>query len=281
MSDICILIPDPDYHEDWRPHARLLEQALDMTPAYRHWTDPGDLSAFRLIMPLIAWGYQRAPENWFALLDYMEQEQLPLANPLSVLRWNSDKSYLVELAGRNIATVPTLMSEELNKNALKEAARHFGSDMLIIKPPISGGADGTYKLHFDAPVPDQVAGRRMMTQPFLPAISSEGEFSLFYFDGHFSHAIIKRPAEGDFRVQDYFGGTESAITPPREACHLAEAALAAAPAPCLYARIDLVRDTGGTLRLMELELIEPSLFFKFAADGGRAFGNAVRNYLTR
>jgi glutathione synthase/RimK-type ligase-like ATP-grasp enzyme len=276
MPGICILTPASDYFEDKEPHCRLLEAAMGRVPVYRPWTDPGDLCGFDLVMPLLAWGYPFDPARWFALLDKLEADDIKIANPVSVLRWNSDKAYLVELAENGIAVVPTLMTTALNDAALRKAAVHFGTDSLIIKPPISGGAFGTYRISGGDAIAGDVAGKRMMIQPFLSAISGEGEYSLFYFDGKFSHAIIKRPAAGDFRVQDYLGGTEAAVIPPDDAYALAAAALAAAPSACLYARVDMLHDEKGVMRLMELELTEPSLFFKFAPDGGAMFAAAVQ-----
>jgi hypothetical protein len=129
-------------------------------------------------------------------------------------------------------------------------------------------------------------GQRMLIQPYLPAIAAEGELSLFYFAGQYSHAISKHPAEGDFRVQEQFGGEERALDASKDACALAEAALTATQrlmdcAPLTYARIDMLRDEDGMMRLMELELIEPSLFLRFASDGGLAFAAAVRNQIAQ
>ena len=276
MADICVLIPAPDYFEDPAPHCQALEAAFGFVPEYRAWTDPGDLRAFDLVLPLIAWGYQKEPSNWYALLAALETAHVKIANPVSILRWNSDKAYLIELADKGVAVVPTLMAQQLDSAALAMAAEHFGTANLIIKPPISGGAFGTYRMNQGDPIPDDVAGSRMMIQPFMPAIATEGEYSLFYFDGEYSHAILKRPAAGDFRVQDYLGGTEAAAIPPDDAVTLAEAALDAAPAKCLYARVDMLRDANGVMRLMELELIEPSLFLQYAGDKGAMFANAVQ-----
>ncbi len=277
MLNICILVPAPDYHEDLTPHCRSLESALGTVPEYRHWANPGDLSAFNLVLPLLAWGYQSDPAIWYELLDKLGMDGIHIANPVSILRWNTDKAYLMELANKGIAIVPTMIAPQLDDAALCEAARHFGTDNLIIKPPISGGAYGTYKISQGDAIPDDVAGARMMIQPFLPAISSEGEYSLLYFNGKYSHAVNKRPTAGDFRVQDYLGGIEVAVTPPDDAFALADAALAAAPDICLYARVDMLRDDKGVMQLMELELIEPALFFKFAPDGGAMFAGAVKD----
>jgi glutathione synthase/RimK-type ligase-like ATP-grasp enzyme len=275
MADICVLIPAPDYFEDPAPHCMALEAAFGFVPAYRAWTNPGDLRAFDLVLPLIAWGYQKEPANWYALLASLEADRVTIANPVSILRWNSDKAYLIELADKGVAVVPTVMAQQLDSAALTMAAAHFGTANLIIKPPISGGAFGTYRMKEGDPIPADVAGSRMMIQPYLPAISAEGEYSLFYFNGEYSHAIIKRPAAGDFRVQDYLGGTEAAAIPPQDAVILAQAALNAAPAKCLYARVDMLRDENGVMRLMELELIEPSLFLQYAPDNGAMFAKAV------
>jgi hypothetical protein len=152
--------------------------------------------------------------------------------------------------------------------------------MLVVKPPVSGGADGTYRLGPNDGMPARVANRRMMIQPFMPAIAAEGEYSLFYFGNAFSHAIIKRPAVGDFRVQDQFGGWEEAVEAPVAAQALARDALVATAeitrtGSLAYARVDMLRDGEGRFRLMELELIEPSLFLRFASDGGAMFAAAM------
>jgi hypothetical protein len=120
----------------------------------------------------------------------------------------------------------------------------------------------------------------MLIQPVMAGIHNPGEFSLFYFDGHFSHAILKRPAAGDFRVQDQFGGTDVAVDAPAEARALAAAALAACPLAPTYARVDMVGDADGVLHIMELELIEPALFLHHAPDGGAAFAAAISAAVT-
>jgi glutathione synthase/RimK-type ligase-like ATP-grasp enzyme len=278
---IAILSPVPEYEEDWShiraDYARLFGEKT----AFIDWTKADDLAGFDLVTPLLAWGYPRDTVTWFALLDRLKAADLNISNPVTVLRWNSDKTYLAELEEAGIATVPTRMSEALDEAALGAARQAFGCDTLVVKPPISGGADGTFRLGASDAVPAAVAGKRMMIQPFLPAIAAEGEYSLFYFGGSFSHAIIKRPAAGDFRVQDQFGGYEEAIEAPDEAKSLAEGALAATAAitgtgMLAYARVDMLRDGDGHFRLMELELIEPSLFLRFAPDGGAAFADAMR-----
>lgn len=273
---ICILTPAPDYWEDWSLPKAHYERLLGPDLSFRSWTDTGDLSGFSLILPLLAWGYQRDVAGWYALLDRLEREALPVANPARILRWNSDKAYLAEMAAAGVPTVPTMMREAMNDAALASARSLFGTNRLVIKPPVSGGADGTFLIGAS-----EAVGRRMLIQPYLPAIAAEGEMSLFFFGGRYSHAISKHPANGDFRVQEQFGGSERRIDPPAEALALAETVFAATEelmhhAPLTYARVDMLRDEDGNFRLMELEAIEPSLFLHFAGDQGALFADAVR-----
>jgi len=286
LPKICILTAAPDYFEDLGPARSTYQRLLGDHIVFRHWTDPGDLTGFDLVLPLLVWGYQRDCQRWFALLDQLDQQQINLANPVSVLRWNSNKSYLLELEKAGVAIVPTLISAALTASDLAEAAQKFGTDQLVIKPPISGGADGTYRLRNGEPLPEDIAGKEMLIQPFQPAIAQEGEYSLFYFAGTFSHAILKRPAQGDFRVQEFLGGSESGTDCPEGAQDLAVQARRAAEQilgteTLLYTRADMLRDAEGRFHLMELELIEPSLFFGHAADGGDLFATGVNAALPR
>ena len=115
----------------------------------------------------------------------------------------------------------------------------------------------------------------MIVQPLIEEIGRTGEFSLMLFDGAFSHAVVKRPKSGDFRVQPHLGGVTRASEPPPGGVALAKQALAATPAKATYARVDMVMDDEGTLRIMELELIEPALFLDYAPDAGAAFIRAI------
>lgn len=277
----AILVPAPDYPEDWdwayEVEAGVLLRAGFSVEA-RDWTDPGDLTGFDLVMPLVAWGYHQDPPRWHALLDGLEGDAVPTLNPVPLLRWNSDKRYLAELGERGVATIPTRPVEALDEAALAEARTEFG-DELVIKPPVSASAYGTHLLGPNDPVPADALGQAMLIQPFLRAVAMEGEYSIMLFDGHFSHAIVKRPKAGDYRVQPHLGGTELPCEPPAGAVDLAHAALAAAPAKATYARVDMVRDNAGDLAIIELELIEPALWLQHAPDGGESFAAAVRSAL--
>jgi glutathione synthase/RimK-type ligase-like ATP-grasp enzyme len=276
---IAVLVPAPDYPEPWAwtydVEARALSGAgAEVTPVA--WTEAEALSAFDLVLPLVAWGYHLEYDRWLAFLARAEREAWRLVNPPELLRWNGDKAYLAELGEAGVPTVPTLAVESCCHADLEEARRRFGSDWLVIKPPVSASATGAHRIGVGDDLPEDSRGKPMIVQPLIEEISRTGEFSLMLFDGEFSHAVVKRPRSGDFRVQEHHGGeTRPCDAPPAGAIELAQAALAAAPARATYARVDIVPDDSGKLRIMELELIEPALFLHHAGDGGAAFTRSI------
>ena len=275
---VAFLVPAPDYPEAWDwafdgEAAGLVAAGLDVET--RPWTEANDLSGFDIILPLLVWGYNRRIAEWYALLDRLEAERLPVVNPAPLLRWNSDKCYLAELDAKGVPTVATRLTDALTMRDLDAARAAFETDTLVIKPPVSAAADGTFKIGPDDGVPVSVVGHRMLIQPWMPAIASEGEYSLMFFGGDYSHAIIKTPKPGDFRVQPHLGGVERPCAPPAGSKALAQAALAAAPADAAYARVDMIADAEGQLRIMELELIEPSLWIEHSPDAGAAYAAAI------
>jgi len=277
MIRAAVLVPAPDYPEDWAWAFDVQAAALErggITVEARPWNDPGDLTAFDLLLPLVAWGYQTDPRRWLQLLDQLEQADVVTVNPVPLLRWNSNKRYLEALGAKGIPTVPTMLIERLDETALAAARADFGAD-LVIKPLISASAYGTHRLGPADPIPSDAAGRTMMVQPFLRSVIDEGEYSLMLFDGVLSHSIIKRPTAGDYRTQPHLGGTEVACAVPGGALEVARAALAAAPAAAAYARVDLIRLADDTLGVIELELIEPSLWLQHAPDQGASFAAAI------
>jgi glutathione synthase/RimK-type ligase-like ATP-grasp enzyme len=275
---LAFLVPDPDYPEEWEwafdAEADALRKRGVEVDAVA-WTGSGGLSAYDLVLPLVVWGYHLQYEEWQRFLDRIEAEQLPVTNPPRLLRWNSDKAYLKELAGKGIPTVDTIEVESLDDGELAAAAARLGTEELVVKPPVSASATGTHRIRPGDEIPAEERGRRMMVQPFLPSIAREGEYALIFFDGAYSHTVVKRPKSGDFRVQPHLGGSTEPSDPPARAVELAQSALAASPAKATYARVDIVRGRDGELLIMELELIEPALFLDVAPHGEDAFANAV------
>ena len=277
---IAVLIPAPDYPEPWRWAYDVEADALIGAGASVEaieWTDTGDLSKFDLVLPLVAWGYHHDYERWLGLLARAQAAGWPLINPPALLRWNTDKNYLMELADRGVPTVPTMAVETCCDEDLQEARRRFASEWLVIKPPVSASAAGIHRLGPNDDLPRDGRGRPMIIQPLIEEIACTGEFSLMLFGGEYSHAVVKRPKSGDFRVQEHLGGVTLPSKAPPGSVELAQQALAAAPAKATYARVDIVPDDEGVLRIMELELIEPALFLEHAPDAGASFTKAILN----
>ncbi|KRA62240.1 transporter [Caulobacter sp. Root655] len=280
MTDVLILTPAADqtlYAHAWRPLFDRLAAPLrahGLTVSDLAWDAPFDPGSARAVLPLLSWGYHLRPAAWFARLDALEVAGARLANPVSVLRWNTTKTYLAQLAAKGAPVVPTIALDRLTLEDMDRARDLFGVDVLVAKPQISGGSQDTVKLRHADGLAGCPTGPALI-QPFLPAVGEEGELSLFYFDGLFSHAVTKVATGGDFRVQPQFGGQVSGVAPEPEALHAAEMVLKAAETPLTYARVDLIRGLDGTPQLMELEVIEPDLFLGHAHDAGAAFAAAV------
>jgi glutathione synthase/RimK-type ligase-like ATP-grasp enzyme len=197
-----------------------------------------------------------------------------LRNPGPVLRWNADKRYLQPMEARGAPVVPTVFADRLTPDVLQEAAERFGTDRLVAKPQRSANAHQTLRWSPGQNLEGGPDGPAMV-QPYLPSIEREGEISIFYFSGAYSHAVRKAPRPGDFRVQPEFGSQITAHDPAPDERATAETILAAMDEPLLYARVDLVRGLDGRPALIEIELIEPDLYLGHAADGGAAFVRAV------
>jgi hypothetical protein len=238
------------------------------------WTVPPPAKA-QGVLANLAWGYHFQYARWLDCLTSWDA-RTPLINPPDLLAWNSHKGYLADLAQRGVPVIPTVMLAVADPAALAAGFATLGVDEVVLKPAVSAGSFRTLRLRRDTPVqtyPD------MMLQPFLPTVAEEGEISLFMFNGALSHAVIKRAADGDFRVQPQYGGQMTPYAPDEEARSLADAALAAAPMRPVYARVDMARLPDGRLALMELEAVEPDLYFAFAPDRGEAFARAVLHVL--
>ena len=260
--------PDPETHLLVAALARIGVDAL-VAP----WDSALDWAAYPLVVVRTPWDYFRRLPEFLAWAGRTSQ-LTAFVNPVSVIEWNSHKAYLRELAGRGIATVPTLW---LDRGAADGAARlaATGWGEVVVKPAVSIGAIGALKAHATDPACQAhlaalLAEGDVLVQPFIESVAAQGEVSLIYFGGVFSHAICKRPAAGDYRVQDMYGGTVHAHAPTVAERTLAEAVLQHAPAATSYARVDLVSHEGRPV-LMELEAIEPELFLGATPDAAENF----------
>lgn len=287
-KSLLILTPDPDYktHSRWPAVVEACRAALsglEVDIFTQPWSAPVT-RAYDLICPLVVWGYHTAPDAFRKSLAYLKAKGHKLLNPPEIVAWNIDKHYLRDLSQSGIRTVPTLFADTLTADVIANARADFNQTKLVIKPVISAGSKNTFVLDTDAaiPAPFTVGGAdtALMLQPFMPAIQSEGEWSLLFYGGQFSHAVLKTPKAGDFRSQpDYDAHLRSLPVPP-EALELAHEALDYAGGhSLLYARVDMVRNAQGLPCLMELELIEPDLYLTYDPDAPARLAHAFSHAL--
>jgi glutathione synthase/RimK-type ligase-like ATP-grasp enzyme len=285
---VAILTPNPDdmaFEGRWsevrdRMAGPLARQGVSVESVA--WTDATvDLASFDLVLPLTVWGYHRDHAWWLDSVAGWEAAGVRLRNPPSVLAWNSDKRYLARLFEQGAPVVPTLFVDSLDGLDWEETARGLGAGRLIAKPRISASAYKTVRFTPGQPLGDDAPSGPALIQPYLDAVEGEGEMSLIFFEGRFSHAIRKVAAAGDFRTQPEWGGQIQAYDPAPEVLEAAEQILYAVEEPLLYARVDLVRDAERRPVLMELELVEPDLYLGFDPERGARFVDAVRRTAER
>lgn len=266
--------------DDWLAFDLLRQQGFNVEAV--SWDDPAiNWQKFEAIIVRSCWDYHHRPQEFRHWLDLMQTLGVRFFNPLDVIRWNMDKTYLRDLQRQGVTVPPTVWLEQRHPANLFDLLHEQGWAKAVVKPTISGTAYQTWltspaeAANQQAPFEQLLAERAVMVQQFLPQIVSDGEWSLMFFNRQFSHAVIKRAKSGDFRVQDDFGGTVTAETPSPDLLAQAEQILARIKSPLLYARVDgVVID--GHFTLMELELFEPHLFFYIVPQAPARFAQAVR-----
>jgi hypothetical protein len=239
----------------------LAELSIHAEPAI--WNDTAqNWTSYDAVILRSTWDYHLLPKKFLLWIDLLADLHVPLWNPHTLVRWNADKAYLRDLDAKGVAIVPTIWPES---------------------PRISATAHRTQLVKLDnaesaQPLFDELrAGRGVMVQKFMDPIIDQGEWSLIFFDRQFSHAVLKKPSAGDFRVQNDFGGTDTLSDPPLHVLQSANAILQAVE-PTLYARVDGVVEEGKFL-LMELELIEPALFLSTHPESPTKFAEAIARML--
>lgn len=271
--------PRPDAWEHERQYvpmrAACLERDIDLRVVI--WDDPNiDARAFDAFVIGTTWDYASKPALFLETLARLSAHR-PVLNPVETVRWNLHKGYLNDLARRGAQIVPTLWRDRADRETVLSAFDTLGADDIVIKPQIGAAAWRQARLRRGEPLPgpDALPPGPTMIQPFLPAIVEEGEYSLVFFDREFSHCVLKTPAQGDYRIQSMFGGSERKYTPSEDDLALARGVLAAVKGPLLYARVDMVRDLQGRLAVMELEVIEPYLYPDQGPHMGESFASAL------
>lgn len=206
------------------------------------------------------WDYTDRPADFLATVEAIAT-RMPLWNPPDTVRWNAHKRYLLELAAAGVPVPDAVLLAAGESADPGDVGRAVGSAQLVVKPAVGASGQGVHRVGADdgAAWHRATAGREVLVQPFLSEVVTGGEWSLMYFHGGYSHAVIKRAHPGEFRVQEEHGGSVEVAEPGRDIQAAAERALAAVPHPWHYARVDGVIHRGRFV-VMELELIEPQLF---------------------
>lgn len=296
MTDITLLTckaydqPQPGnaYVENIFAEYHLLKLALEqkgLSVQRTYWDNPNyDWSQTRAVVFRTIWDYfERFAEFW----PWLEKlnGQTTLINPFSLIAWNINKQYLKDLQRRGIAIVPTHFVDRGKYQPLKEICKLNGWKNIVIKPAVSGAAFHTYKIMEmeiplkETPFQQLIAERDMLVQPYVDTITEMGEASLMVFNGHYTHAILKKAKAGDFRVQDDFGGTVHPYNPTPTEIAFAEQVFAACQPMPAYGRVDLVWDKKRNHYLSELEIVEPELWVRNHPASALYFAEGIQKYL--
>jgi glutathione synthase/RimK-type ligase-like ATP-grasp enzyme len=271
------------------PDDQLLVPALDACGISAHaaiWSnDAVPWASFDAVVIRSCWDYHLHIAAFRAWLDRLESLGVRVLNPPSLVRWNAEKRYLLDLAQRGIATIPTLIVPAGRAQDVESLAAAEGWSRFVIKPAVSASGYETYALQIPLDAPGRESVRRAtsvgdaLLQPFAPEVSRDGEFSFTFIDGLFSHATLKRAAAGEFRVQTEHGGSAEPVAAPAQLIDQAARVLTVLPERPLYARVDGISRDGSFL-LMELELIEPHLFLSYSSGAAAKLARAIQRAMT-
>jgi glutathione synthase/RimK-type ligase-like ATP-grasp enzyme len=246
------------------------------------WNQSNNWSRYDAVIIRSCWDYHLQPEKFLRWITDLENTKVPVFNSASLIRWNADKTYLRDLEAKAIAIVPTFWPECGNQLCLTDKLRELSWPRAVVKPRVSATAYRTQLVTVEnAPAAqalfdDLHAGSGVMLQKFMGGIT-EGEWSLMFFAGTFSHAVLKKPKRGDFRVQNDFGGIAILADPPQHVLSSATRTVNSVEPP-LYARVDGVVEED-TFHLMELELIEPAVFLADHPDAANRLARAIAEAL--
>lgn len=246
-----------------------------------------DWRQYDLVIIRTTWDYHDRPAEFLATLSAIESGGTLLENSLDIVRANLDKRYLRDLEQRSLPIVPSVWGTGGDATTFRDLFAVLQDTEIVIKPTVSAGARDTFRLR--APLSDDMtaqltttfADRDWFAQPFVRSVETEGEYSVFYFAGTLSHAIRKVPRAGDFRVQEEHGGRIAGIPVSAELRETADRILAACSPVPFQARIDLVRLATSALAVMEVELIEPSLYLRCEPGAPARFADAIERRLAR
>ena len=254
----------PSFEKDDRPfHAALRARNIDFVVL--PWDEITAASSYDACLIRTTWDYV---ERWqeFSVWTQEVSKQTRLLHSAELIAWNIDKRYLRELNQKGVAIAPTLwLDKPIDLRSWLETGSYNKG---FLKPVVGACASDTMRFS-DANVEEAqqflescCRQQQMMLQPYLHTVETEGEYSTIFFGGKFSHAVRKIPVPGDYRVQDDFGAKDEGIMAPKGLMELSLKVLEHIAFPWLYARVDALHTPQGQWVLNELEMIEPSLFFR-------------------
>jgi len=268
MLDVALVTFASEPNGDADDH--LLAQALierGLSAAFVCWDDPdARWAAAGIAVVRSTWDYFERCDAFLGWADYVASVT-QLRNPAPMIRWNSHKGYLLELADRGVAVVPTRLVRAGEQVTL-------ASERHVVKPAVSAGAERTTRFATQADLDAITAVDDALVQPYLAEIEEHGELSIVCIDGQPTHTVRKRPAAGDFRSQEQHGAGIEAVELDDAHRAFAKTALAAVDGRSLYARVDAVETASG-LQLMELELIEPTLWLRWHPPAAGLLADAI------
>jgi len=270
----------PDVHGDDRLVAHALQRrGFEVTGAV--WSDPAvDWRQFSSVVIRATWDYHLDQARYTAWLRRCQSEHVNLWNPAAAVLANIDKRYLARFADAGVPVVPIDYLERGQRQSLRTLLERRNWTRAVVKPAVSASAYGTWRTSLatvgadQARLDEEVMQRPLLVQPFVDEIVTSGEWSVVFFDGEYSHAVLKKPASGDFRVQEELGGHGEPRDPPPAIVEQARAVLAHAAGPLLYARVDGI-ERDGAFVLMELEINEPFLYIGSSSGAAKRFANAI------
>ncbi len=246
-----------------------------------------DWNHFDAVIIRSPWDYQKNPKAFLEVLSEIEQSDALLENSLEIVKWNIDKTYLRDLESHGVEIVPSRWHKTFNADLFPAIFSDLKSEEIVIKPTISAGADDTFRIHksnYDIFIDDLKStfkNRPFLVQPFMENITAEGEFSVFFFGDTYSHTILKTPKTNDFRVQEEHGGRLTLVEPEDDLLNVARTMRDMIEPEPLYTRADYVRTDNDSFALMELELIEPSLYFNMDPESPKRFAKAFDKWMKK
>ena len=269
---------------DDQPLADALKaRGVDVTPI--PWTelDPYAQLGAPPILLRSTWDYHRVPTMFVSWLRALDEAGRAVWNPPGVALGNVDKIYLKDLEAAGIAIPNTRWIDQIDAGSVDRILDEQGWAQAVLKPRIGATAYGTFLVDRGTALSDEdlhpARASGALLQEVVPEVVDRGEIAIVYAGGQFSHAILKRAKAGEFRVQQDFGGRVEATAPSSAALAFADRVMTHVPSTCLYARVDIVESSRGPL-LMEVELIEPELYFLIVPEAAHRMAELIVGHLS-